>query len=371
MNPAYLKINKKINRTIIIGDIHGCYEEMLTLLNSIEFGSNDLLIAAGDLVDRGPDSWKVASFFRDTENAHSVLGNHERRVAGVIRGTSQPAWSQLHTLSKLNKEEHDSWAEYFESLPAVIETPHAIITHARIDPDKKVEGQDPYYTCGVGSTDRDIDLDEKGSPRWFHQWEVKQGCPKPLCIGHIDYNEVELDKGRLFALDTSAVKGHQLSAVVFPEATVVSVDCHNYYSESRAEWREQEYLSQLERVKSTPLHEITKLVHKEHADEYDVRLLTKFHQLMDECELISRFDSLRHKLFLRFGVVPPAGSLRGDYVKSIRSHFASSQQQRLIGMLLSDAPFKLDKLMTVFQKSSLEELASVYARVETWLHKPG
>ena len=367
MNPAYLKINKKINRTIIIGDIHGCYEEMLTLLNSIEFGSNDLLIAAGDLVDRGPDSWKVASFFRDTENAHSVLGNHERRVAGVIRGTSQPAWSQLHTLSKLNKEEHDSWAEYFESLPAVIETPHAIITHARMDPSKKLEEQDPKYVCGVGTMNDGIALDEKGSPCWFHHWSINQTCTKPLCIGHIDYQSVELEEGRLFALDTNAVKGHQLSAAVFPGATVVSVDCHNYYRESRAEWREQEYLSQLERVKSTPLHEITKLVQKEQADEYDVHLLNRFHLLVDELGRASQFELMRKNLFLKFGELPPSGIMRGDYVKSIRSHFASSQQQKLIGMLLSDAPFKLDKLMTVFQKSSLEELTSVYASVETWL----
>lgn len=371
MNSAYQQINKRINRTIVIGDIHGCYEELCTLLSSIEFDSNDLLIAVGDLVDRGPDLWKVASFFRDTENAYSVLGNHERRVAGVIRGSSGPAWSQLHTLSKLNKEEHDSWAEYFESLPAVIETPHAIITHARIDSSKKLEEQDPYYTCGVGTMNTDVELDEKGSPCWFHHWSMKQTCTKPLCIGHIDYKRVELEEKRLFALDTSAVKGHQLSAVVFPEATVVSVDCHNYYGESRAEWREQEYLSQLERVKSTPLHEITKLVKKEQADEYDIRLLNRFHLLVDESGLASQFDMMRKNLCLKFGELPPSGAMRGDYVKSIRSHFTSIQQQRLIGILLSDAPFKLDKLMTVFQKSSLEEVASAYASVEAWLHKLG
>jgi len=41
-----------------------------------------------DFLDRGPASWEVALFSAITANAHSVLGNHERRVAGTIRGTS-------------------------------------------------------------------------------------------------------------------------------------------------------------------------------------------------------------------------------------------------------------------------------------------
>ena len=62
-----------------------------------------------------------------------MLGNHERRVAGTIRGTSQPAWSQKHSLAMLGQGERFSWAEYFESLPAIIASQHAIITHARLD----------------------------------------------------------------------------------------------------------------------------------------------------------------------------------------------------------------------------------------------
>ena len=82
------------DRTIVVGDIHGCYVEFQELCHLVSFGARDALVTVGDFLDRGPDSWKVAAFFRDLPNAFSVLGNHERRVAGTIRGTSKPAWSR-------------------------------------------------------------------------------------------------------------------------------------------------------------------------------------------------------------------------------------------------------------------------------------
>ena len=42
-------------RKIIIGDIHGCLEEVLTLLEEAEFDRNrDMVIQLGDMIDRGP-----------------------------------------------------------------------------------------------------------------------------------------------------------------------------------------------------------------------------------------------------------------------------------------------------------------------------
>jgi hypothetical protein len=76
----------KFDPTIVVGDIHGCYDEFQELCRLVKFGARDALVTVGDFLDRGPDSWKVASFFRDVPNAFSVLGNHERRVAGTIRG---------------------------------------------------------------------------------------------------------------------------------------------------------------------------------------------------------------------------------------------------------------------------------------------
>ena len=104
------------DRTIVVGDIHGSYVEFQELCRLVNFGARDALVTVRDFLDRGPDSWKVAVFFRDVPNAFSVLGNHERRVAGTIRGTSKPAWSQEQSLSLLPKEEWDHWASFLEQL---------------------------------------------------------------------------------------------------------------------------------------------------------------------------------------------------------------------------------------------------------------
>ena len=65
------------SRTIVVGDIHGCFEELQTLLASINFHEKDELISIGDLVDRGPHPKEVISFFMNTPNAYAIMGNHE------------------------------------------------------------------------------------------------------------------------------------------------------------------------------------------------------------------------------------------------------------------------------------------------------
>lgn len=86
MPKSYLYIPTKDKRTIIIGDIHGCYTELLELLTKINFSPEDILISVGDIVDRGPDSEKVVDFFKSTPNAYVVFGNHERKICKIIEG---------------------------------------------------------------------------------------------------------------------------------------------------------------------------------------------------------------------------------------------------------------------------------------------
>ena len=48
-----------MKRDIIIGDIHGCFEELQQLLEAANATPEDRVISAGDFVDRGPDSVRV------------------------------------------------------------------------------------------------------------------------------------------------------------------------------------------------------------------------------------------------------------------------------------------------------------------------
>ncbi len=62
-----------------IGDIHGCYDPLLNLVDSIKFDpSRDKLWFVGDLVNRGPKSLEVLRFVKSLGNsAITVLGNHD------------------------------------------------------------------------------------------------------------------------------------------------------------------------------------------------------------------------------------------------------------------------------------------------------
>jgi len=60
-----------------IGDIQGCFDELLGLLEKIRFDAgNDRLWFAGDLVNRGPKSLQTLRFLRELD-VITVLGNHD------------------------------------------------------------------------------------------------------------------------------------------------------------------------------------------------------------------------------------------------------------------------------------------------------
>ena len=62
-----------------VGDIQGCFEEFKEGLELIKFkSSKDFLWVTGDLINRGPDSFKVLEYvFKIKNSVHIVLGNHD------------------------------------------------------------------------------------------------------------------------------------------------------------------------------------------------------------------------------------------------------------------------------------------------------
>ena len=64
------------SKRIIIGDIHGHYDGLMTLLEAIAPGRNDMVYFLGDLIDRGPKSSQVVEFVKNSPY-QCILGNHE------------------------------------------------------------------------------------------------------------------------------------------------------------------------------------------------------------------------------------------------------------------------------------------------------
>lgn len=63
-------------RTLIIGDVHGCIDELRDLLTELQYRPGaDRLYFIGDLINKGPSSLEVFRYFQSLD-AVSILGNH-------------------------------------------------------------------------------------------------------------------------------------------------------------------------------------------------------------------------------------------------------------------------------------------------------
>lgn len=73
-----------MRRTLAIGDVHGCLEELRALLSAVAYrAGEDRLVFVGDLVDRGPDPVGVVREVRALAARGDVLlvmGNHEEKL---------------------------------------------------------------------------------------------------------------------------------------------------------------------------------------------------------------------------------------------------------------------------------------------------
>jgi len=69
-----------MTRTLIIGDIHGCIDELRALCDQV---GPDRIVSVGDMVDRGPDSEATWRFFAEDERASAIVGA-KRRFQGSL-----------------------------------------------------------------------------------------------------------------------------------------------------------------------------------------------------------------------------------------------------------------------------------------------
>jgi len=75
-------------KTYIIGDVHGCIDELQELIQQLAPGAYDQLIFIGDLIDRGPDSSGVVRQvvqWSKQLNVKLILGNHEEKFLRYVQ----------------------------------------------------------------------------------------------------------------------------------------------------------------------------------------------------------------------------------------------------------------------------------------------
>lgn len=135
-------------RTIIIGDIHGCYQETVVLLEKTGFDEEmDRLISLGDLIDRGEQPYEVFDLFRRLKLAMGercvlIRGNHEQLMLDAVTDPdSQLTWRsngggktvrsfRSHTD---NIHNHTGWFQ--ENMVLYYQDKHFQCTHAGLQDD--------------------------------------------------------------------------------------------------------------------------------------------------------------------------------------------------------------------------------------------
>ena len=216
-------------RTLVIGDIHGCIDELRELVDLAALASGDRIISLGDFVDRGPDSPAVLTFLKNTEGASSLKGNHERKHVLVSRSIVKPALSQRLARAQFDEAGYALALEYFEALPISIELPEAIMVHGFWQAGLTLPEQDPLVLQGTMTGQCRL-LQSLKSP-WYEAYDG----PKPLLVGHSDYlgtGDPLIVKDRVFCLDTGCCRGGRLTGLILPEFRVLSVQSRrDYWSE--------------------------------------------------------------------------------------------------------------------------------------------
>ncbi|WP_168734634.1 metallophosphoesterase [Deinococcus sp. KSM4-11] len=232
----------------MIGDVHGCFEELLDVLARLGYACSGgtltpppgrQVVFVGDLVDRGPRIAAVVRLVMDAVQRGTALcvrGNHDERLARALQGeaveTSKSLLVSLDQLSAVSEAERDAMRRFLASLPARLELDggRLLVVHAgelkSDDPDEREQFNVWGRRSGRSRADgADGPVD----------WVTDYTGPALVVYGHTSVLEPDW-RGRTVNLDTGCVFGGTLTAMRYPELTLVSVPARQAYA-STAHWR--------------------------------------------------------------------------------------------------------------------------------------
>lgn len=121
--------------TYAIGDLHGCHDEFVALLDRLSFSpSRDTLWLVGDLINRGPASLECLREVKALGSAaRTVLGNHDFHLLVVARGGGKLKKSD--TLNEiLEAPDREGLLDWLQSLPLSVRESNTFMSHAGLLP---------------------------------------------------------------------------------------------------------------------------------------------------------------------------------------------------------------------------------------------
>jgi protein phosphatase len=234
----------------IIGDVHGCFDELQELMTTIGYSlekngdgyrvgvpENRKAIFLGDLVDRGP---KIPDVLRLVMNmvkdgqALCVPGNHDMKLLQKLRGKEvKMAHGLADSVAQLEAESPEfksKVAEFLDSLIShyVLDDGKLVVAHAGMKEEMQGRGSGAIRSFALfGETTGETD--EFGLPVRYN-WAADYRGKASVVYGHTPIAEPQW-LNRTVNIDTGCVFGGKLTALRYPEKEFVSVSAHKTYYE--------------------------------------------------------------------------------------------------------------------------------------------
>lgn len=214
-----------MRRTIVIGDLHGCHDEAVELLSRLAATSSDRVIFTGDLVDRGP---KPRACVELAMRYECVLGNHEEKhLQQRRRAAEKLSPDHLRTREALDDVHYD----YFASLPKVIRLPEfgAAVVHAGAFPGVPLDAQTDHHLLHIQHINPPHPKSywPSKAPAGYAFWTNFWRGPERLIFGHSVLDRPLVTEWAV-GVDTGAVFGRGLSALVLPDWELVTLPSRDY-----------------------------------------------------------------------------------------------------------------------------------------------
>jgi len=215
-----------MRRTIVVGDVHGCFDELTDLLDLIKLQKDDRVVAVGDLITKGPKDREVLDLFISDDRFSSVVGNHDRAIRQKLRGEPvRLTKEERKTLVELELN-RERYASYLRSLPYTIDLGPYLVVHAGVRPGVALDAQMASDMTEIRTMGADPSR-RRGVP-WYR---VYQG-PQTILFGHWPAKTPRRSTHAI-GLDTSCVYGGQLTAFIIETQEFATVKARELYARKR------------------------------------------------------------------------------------------------------------------------------------------
>jgi diadenosine tetraphosphatase ApaH/serine/threonine PP2A family protein phosphatase len=211
-------------RTIVIGDIHGCYDELMALLDKVQAGADDRIIAVGDLIVKGERNREVLDHFMSDARCTSVLGNHDRAILRYWRGKKKKLSEQQEACRRELESGRARYEAYLASLPLMLDLGAYLVVHAGLRPGVALADQSEKDLTNLRTLG-----EKRSSPKGTPWYEVYDG-EQTVIFGHWPAPEVRRG-ARAIGIDTGCVYGYELTAYIVETGEFFQVKAARAYDE--------------------------------------------------------------------------------------------------------------------------------------------